>query len=108
MRLCQRESASCGACCGLYNRRDLDRAAGAAVLSLSRLAHGLDGKPAEPERVKRRAEGEAVPELGHLLGLSHCPDVRCAMFLSHKPSDSDRKGPGLCSACRGALGLAAP
>ena len=29
---------------------------------------------------------------------------RCAMFLSHKPSDSDRKGPGLCNGCRGALG----
>jgi hypothetical protein len=32
MRLCQRERASCGACCGLYNRRDPSRAAVLAEL----------------------------------------------------------------------------
>jgi len=30
--LCQREASSCGACCGLYNRRDHSRAALSAVL----------------------------------------------------------------------------
>jgi len=84
---------------------EADRDARSAVVSLSRLAHGPDGKPADPERLKRRAQVESVHELGHLLGLSHCQDARCAMFLSHKPSDSDRKGPGLCATCRGALGL---
>ncbi|HEX9291504.1 MAG TPA: peptidase M54 [Anaeromyxobacteraceae bacterium] len=84
---------------------EADRDARTAVVSLSRLAHGPDGKPADPERLKRRAQVESVHELGHLLGLSHCQDARCAMFLSHKPSDSDRKGPGLCATCRGALGL---
>jgi hypothetical protein len=33
MDLCQRATASCGACCGLYNRRDLGRAAVRAELS---------------------------------------------------------------------------
>ncbi len=33
MRLCQRDRASCGACCGLYNRRDHGRAAVTAELS---------------------------------------------------------------------------
>ena len=84
---------------------EADRDSRTAVVSLSRLAHGTDKKPAEPERVKRRAQVESVHELGHLLGLSHCQDAHCAMFLSHKPSDSDRKGPGLCGACRTALGL---
>jgi archaemetzincin len=84
---------------------EADRDARSAVLSLSRLTHGPDGKPAEPDRLLRRAQVEAVHELGHLLGLSHCQDMRCAMFLSHKPSDSDRKGPGLCASCRAALGL---
>ena len=32
MRLCQREAASCGACCGLYNRRDHSRASLEATL----------------------------------------------------------------------------
>ncbi len=84
---------------------EADRAAQSAVVSLARLAVGPDGKPADPERLKRRLSVEAVHELGHLLGLSHCQDVHCAMLLSHKPSDSDRKGPGLCGACRAALGL---
>jgi len=85
---------------------EADRDARTAVVSLHRLAHGPDGKQADAERLKRRLQVEAVHELGHLLGLSHCQDARCAMFLSHKPSDSDRKGPGLCATCRGALGLA--
>jgi archaemetzincin len=85
---------------------EADRDGGSAVVSLHRLSHGPDGKPAEPERLRRRLQVEAVHELGHLFGLSHCADLRCAMFLSHRPSDADRKGPGLCGACRGALGLA--
>ena len=84
---------------------EADRAAGSAVVSLQRLAHGPDGKPAEPDRLKHRVQVEGVHEVGHLLGLSHCMDVHCAMFLSHKPSDCDRKGLGLCGACRSALGL---
>ncbi len=84
---------------------EADRDANAAVVSIARLQHGPDGKPADPGRLTRRAAVEAVHEFGHLLGLSHCADARCAMYLSHKPSDTDRKGPGLCLTCRGALGL---
>jgi archaemetzincin len=78
---------------------DADRDAGAAVFSLSRLAN------ADPERVKRRARVETVHGAGHLLGLSHCTDFRCAMFVSRDAADSDRKGPGPCPSCRSALGL---
>jgi archaemetzincin len=81
---------------------DADRDAGAAVFSLSRLSHGT------PDQVRRRAQVETVHAAGHLVGLSHCPDFRCAMFVSRDASDSDRKGPGLCASCRSALGLAAP
>lgn len=84
---------------------DADRDSQAAVVSIARLNHGEGGKPVEPERLRRRALVEAVHEIGHLLGLSHCADTRCALFLSHRPSDADRKGPGLCASCRGALGL---
>ncbi len=79
---------------------DADRDAGSAVFSLARLAH------ADPEKVKRRAQVETVHGAGHLLGLSHCTDFRCAMFFSRDAADSDRKGPGLCTSCRAALGLA--
>ncbi len=79
---------------------DADRDAGAAVFSLSRLSH------ADPEKVRRRLQVETVHGAGHLLGLSHCGDFRCAMFFSRDAADADRKGPGLCAGCRAALGLA--
>ncbi len=78
---------------------DADRDAGAAVFSLARLSH------ADPERVRRRVQVETVHGAGHLLGLSHCSDFRCAMFFSRDAADADRKGPGLCGSCRAALGL---
>lgn len=81
---------------------DADRDAGAALFSLFRLAHG------DPDHVRRRAQVESVHAAGHLLGLSHCPDARCAMFLSRDAADSDRKGPGLCASCRAAIGLETP
>ena len=84
---------------------EADRDAHAAVVSAARLRHGPEGKEVDPEQLRRRVLVETVHELGHLLGLSHCADQRCAMFLSHRPSDADRKGPGLCGACRAALGL---
>lgn len=84
---------------------EADRDARAAVVSIARLVQGPDGKQVEPERLRRRTAAEAAHELGHLLGLSHCADARCAMYLSHKATDSDRKGPGLCQLCRSALGI---
>jgi archaemetzincin len=78
---------------------DADRDAGAALFSIARLSAG-----APPAR-HRRAQVEAVHSAGHLLGLSHCADFRCAMFLSRDAADSDRKGPGLCGGCRAALGI---
>ncbi len=78
---------------------DADRDAGAALYSVSRLAH------ADADRFRKRAQVEAVHEVGHLLGLSHCADWRCARFLSRDSADTDRKGPGLCAACRAALGV---
>jgi archaemetzincin len=78
---------------------DADRDAGAAVFSLARLSHG------DPETVKRRVQVETIHAAGHLLGLSHCSDFRCAMFFSRDSADADRKGPGLCTSCRTALGL---
>lgn len=84
---------------------EADRDAQAAVVSAARLKQGGDGRPVPPERVKRRLQIEAEHEIGHLLGLSHCSDLRCAMFLSHTAADVDRKGGGLCPLCRAALGL---
>jgi archaemetzincin len=80
---------------------DADRDAGAAIFSLARLSH------ADPDKVRRRTQVETVHGAGHLLGLSHCTDFRCAMFFSRDAADADRKGPGPCPSCRAALGLPA-
>jgi archaemetzincin len=79
---------------------DADRDAGAAVFSLTRLSHG------EPDVVRRRVQVETLHAAGHLLGLSHCTDFRCAMFFSRDAADVDRKRTALCGSCRAALGLA--
>ena len=83
---------------------EADRDARAALLSVYRLKGTADGRTVPSDRLVHRTRAEAVHEMGHLLGLSHCNDFRCAMFLSHSAADADRKGSGLCAQCRAAIG----
>jgi archaemetzincin len=71
-----------------------------AVISLARLYPEFYGQPRDPGLFKARVVKEAVHELGHLLGLSHCPDPVCIMAFSNSLADTDRKGPGFCPRCR--------
>ena len=71
-----------------------------AVISLARLYPEFYGQPRDPSLFKARAVKEAVHELGHLLGLDHCPDPVCVMAFSNSLADTDRKGPGFCRSCR--------
>ena len=71
-----------------------------ALISLARLYPEFYGQPRDPRLFKARALKEAVHELGHLLGLDHCPDPACIMFFSNSLADTDRKGPGFCERCR--------
>ena len=80
-----------------------DPPSGCAVISLARLYPEFYGQPRDPRRFKVRAVTEAVHELGHLLGLDHCPDPACVMFFSNSLADTDQKGPGFCGACGGLL-----
>ena len=52
---------------------------------------------AKPENV--HALTEAVHEIGHLLGIGHCPEPTCVMHFSNSLYDTDRKSPMFCGQC---------
>ena len=77
---------------------EADREARAAVISVFRL-----GQNSPPEALERRLSAEALHQTGHLLGLSNCEDLRCAMYLATSVAECDRRTPALCNACRSEL-----
>jgi archaemetzincin len=72
---------------------EADPRRGVAVFSLARLRAG-----AGETLLARRAATEAVHELGHTYGLSHCDEPTCVMWFSNTLSESDRKGTKFCPA----------
>jgi archaemetzincin len=72
---------------------------GFAVISLYRLRPEFYGHSADLELFFERALKEAVHELGHTLGLRHCPNRRCVMHFSNSIADTDFKGYTFCSEC---------
>jgi archaemetzincin len=78
---------------------EADQRRGVAVFSLARLhvAAGA-GAGADEALFSRRAATEAVHELGHTYGLSHCDKPTCVMWFSNTLSESDRKGTRFCPA----------
>jgi len=71
-----------------------------AVIALPRLRQSFYGLPEEPDLFLARVIKEAVHELGHTYGLSHCPDARCVMHFSNCLEDTDLKSHCFCVACR--------
>jgi archaemetzincin len=45
-------------------------------------------------------EKETLHELGHILGLEHCPNPRCVMSFSNSIYDVDRKEARFCEMCK--------
>jgi archaemetzincin len=74
---------------------------GVAVFSLQRLRGEGD---AGRDLFERRAATEAIHELGHAYGLTHCQRARCVMWFSNSLAETDRKGTRFCRAHASELG----
>jgi archaemetzincin len=72
----------------------------AAVVSYHRLENERYGLPADRELLSRRLQKEALHELGHTLGLLHCPEQACVMRSSTNVDEIDLKGVEFCAECR--------
>ena len=73
------------------------------IISLLRLRQSFYGLFENKELFLRRSLKEAVHEIGHLLGLSHCPNPKCVMRFSNRLSDTDVKDYRFCSNCQRSL-----
>ena len=71
----------------------------AAVVSLHRLRQEFYGLPSDPVVLADRLLKEALHEIGHTLGLRHCPDYRCVMSSSPAVEYIDLKAPQFCFTC---------
>ena len=67
-----------------------------AVVSLHRLREEFYGLPANREVEGERLLKVAVHELGHTLGLKHCPDWQCVMASAHSVERVDQKKAYFC------------
>lgn len=65
-----------------------------AVVSLARL------KSEKSQLFKKRIKKEILHEIGHILGLNHCPDEKCAMRFSKNIIDVDNKTDNFCQICK--------
>ncbi len=81
---------------------EADRESGTAIVSLARLREPTNG-PVDSDVLRRRGVVEALHEVGHLAGLSHCDESRCLMFFAATVGDADRKNLNLCNDCRNEL-----
>jgi archaemetzincin len=71
----------------------------AALISLWRLKPKFYGESAGADVFLLRALKESIHELGHTLGLPHCPRSLCVMHFSNSIFDTDKKQSLLCDQC---------
>ncbi|MEM1563885.1 MAG: archaemetzincin family Zn-dependent metalloprotease [Candidatus Bathyarchaeia archaeon] len=71
----------------------------AALISLWRLRPEFYGYPTNFELFIERGTKEAVHELGHTFGLTHCKNPFCVMYFSNSIFETDRKRGIFCNTC---------
>ena len=72
----------------------------AAVLSLCRLNPEFYGEKEDYTLLIKRARKEAIHEIGHTLGLTHCTNPSCVMCFSNTVLDVDKKSEDFCKLCK--------
>jgi len=72
----------------------------AAVVSYHRLENQRYGLAPDHTLLSQRLRKEALHELGHTLGLLHCPSQQCVMRSSTNVEEIDLKGGDFCGECR--------
>jgi archaemetzincin len=70
-----------------------------AVISTFRLREEFYGYPTDDIVLLSRVEKEAIHEVGHMLGLTHCLDRNCVMYPSNNLLNTDVKSTRLCPRC---------
>jgi predicted Zn-dependent protease len=70
-----------------------------AVVSYHRLRSDFYGDAADENLLFQRLLKECVHQLGRVMGLSRCHNVRCAMHFSTSIYDADHKSSHFCEAC---------
>jgi len=78
---------------------------GISIISLTRLRQEFYGLRPDKRLFIERSVKEAIHEVGHTYGLSHCPHQKCIMHFSNTLRETDIKGPGFCTDCRKKLGI---
>lgn len=74
-----------------------------AVVSYHRLTQEFYGLPSDPSLLTERLVKEAIHEVGHTTGLTHCDDYECVMAATHAVEWLDLKGAAFCGECRRTL-----
>jgi len=82
----------------IFGLADPQRKAG--VVSLARLRVNSN-----PRLLNERIMKEASHEIGHLVGLKHCPEPTCIMSFANSTFDVDSKLPMLCKECLAQIGV---
>jgi archaemetzincin len=85
----------------VFGQADIKR--GIAVISLRRLRQEYYRLAQDKELFSQRAIKEAIHEIGHTYGLTHCRDEACVMHFSNSLADTDRKEACLCQKCQSKL-----
>ncbi|MFB0566006.1 MAG: archaemetzincin family Zn-dependent metalloprotease [Candidatus Aminicenantaceae bacterium] len=75
-----------------------------AIISLARLSQSFYGLKEDRSLFLDRTMKEAVHELGHVYGISHCANPECVMHFSNSLMDTDRKKTSFCIRCQELLG----